>query len=46
MGGSNSAMAYGHLLHHKDTMGPEDFEGQLRAHDVLAGAAIRAGLHP
>ncbi|MEM7061181.1 MAG: fatty acid desaturase [Pseudomonadota bacterium] len=28
MGGSNNAMAYGHLLHHKDTMGPQDFEGK------------------
>lgn len=38
MGGSNNAMAYGHLLHHKDTMGPKDFEGKcghMRMFEVL-----------
>ncbi|MGI9391617.1 MAG: fatty acid desaturase [Boseongicola sp.] len=28
MGGSNHAVAHGHLVHHKHVMGPEDFEGK------------------
>lgn len=28
MGSSNTAVAYGHMLHHKHAMGPGDFEGK------------------
>ena len=28
MGSSNSAVAYGHMLHHRHAMGPGDFEGK------------------
>ena len=38
MGASNHAVSYGHMVHHKDAMGPGDFEGKcgrMRFGEVL-----------
>lgn len=35
MGASNSAVAHGHLVHHKHAMGPDDFEGKCGEMSLL-----------